>query len=259
MGSSNHLESEYAADAAFERLLLDSAKGDIVSQVAVRDAWAKFALTTGTMAAVVAPGLLPHGAWRAGVRWLVAGAIGGGTITAAWMHHQSAAKQEPAPVAVVTTPREQVVVRPEATIDHMVEAPMASSPMVNHSRPGPARVPRIAAPVERVELESVAPSVPPTAPPPAIAPPSTLAAEVLALDELRAAATAKDFARAVAGVDDYSRAFPRGQLAADADAIAIEALDARGDHDEAAKRAARFLLRYPKDPHAARMKLVVDR
>jgi outer membrane protein assembly factor BamD (BamD/ComL family) len=53
--------------------------------------------------------------------------------------------------------------------------------------------------------------------------------------------------------DQYRTDYPNGELAPEAEVVAIEALAARGDQPALAARAARFLARYPSDPHAARV------
>jgi hypothetical protein len=55
-------------------------------------------------------------------------------------------------------------------------------------------------------------------------------------------------------IDEYQYDFPAGELAADAEVVAIEALATKGDQEEVARRAARFLARYPNDPHGAEVK-----
>jgi hypothetical protein len=45
-----------------------------------------------------------------------------------------------------------------------------------------------------------------------------------------------------------------GELAADAEVIAIEALEADDDRPEMARRAWRFVQQHPDDPHAVRIK-----
>jgi hypothetical protein len=80
---------------------------------------------------------------------------------------------------------------------------------------------------------------------------STLAAEVAALDAARKAGSADETLRLV---DRYQYDFPAGELTADAEVVAMEALSAKGERDELALRAARFLARYPNDPHAAEVR-----
>ena len=54
--------------------------------------------------------------------------------------------------------------------------------------------------------------------------------------------------------DQYRSDYPNGELAPEAEVVAIEALAARADQPALAARAARFLARCPSDPHAARVK-----
>ncbi|MBN2196042.1 MAG: outer membrane protein assembly factor BamD [Polyangiaceae bacterium] len=84
--------------------------------------------------------------------------------------------------------------------------------------------------------------------------PSTLGAEVARLDEARTASRAGDHGEAIRIVEDYRREFPNGALAPDAEVVALEALAKLGERAEVARRAARFLARYPNDPHAGRAK-----
>jgi outer membrane protein assembly factor BamD (BamD/ComL family) len=86
-----------------------------------------------------------------------------------------------------------------------------------------------------------------------------LAAEVAALDAVRAAMTARDAHEALVLVETYHRNFPEGQLAPDAEMLAIEALETQGERAEMARRASRFLNQYPNDPHAPRVRLLADR
>jgi outer membrane protein assembly factor BamD (BamD/ComL family) len=79
---------------------------------------------------------------------------------------------------------------------------------------------------------------------------STLSAEVAALDAARAALAARAFDQALQLIDRYRDDFPTGELCADADVVAIEALFAKGDHPAALRQAARFLSQHPKDPHS---------
>ncbi|HWZ89226.1 MAG TPA: hypothetical protein VNW92_10260, partial [Polyangiaceae bacterium] len=88
---------------------------------------------------------------------------------------------------------------------------------------------------------------------------STLGAQVALLDASRTAIAAGAFGEALRLTEQYQRDFPAGELTPDAEVVALEALAARGDRDELAVRAARFLARYPADPHAARVKALAER
>lgn len=55
-------------------------------------------------------------------------------------------------------------------------------------------------------------------------------------------------------IERYHAEFPEGELAADAEAVAIEALAAEGEHGALAAAAQRFLARHRRGPHAARVR-----
>ncbi len=57
-------------------------------------------------------------------------------------------------------------------------------------------------------------------------------------------------------IASYNDDFPSGALAPDADVVALEAAAAKHDRPEVARRALRFLMRYPSDPHAARVEAI---
>jgi hypothetical protein len=83
---------------------------------------------------------------------------------------------------------------------------------------------------------------------------STLGAQVSLLDAARTALAAGAFTQTLALTDRYQREFPQGEPGPDAEVVALEALAAEGDGEALTERAARFLARYPTDPHAARVK-----
>jgi TolA-binding protein len=83
---------------------------------------------------------------------------------------------------------------------------------------------------------------------------STLAAEVARIDAARSANASGAYDEAVRLIERYHRDFPDGALAPDAEVVALEAIAAKRDGPETARRAALFLSRYPDDPQAARVK-----
>ena len=90
------------------------------------------------------------------------------------------------------------------------------------------------------------------------APPhSTLAAQVSLLDTARSALAAGAYAEALSLAERYRTEFPNGELAPEAEVVAIETLVERAERQPAALRAARFFARYPGDPHSARVKWLV--
>lgn len=250
--------TERALDAAFERRLLESARSDAPAEGASRAAWVRFAAVAGGTAlgagAEVGGSALVRAVRRAGARWFVVGAVSGSALTA-W---------------IVTSRAPVTVALPGAA----VSAPLTRAPEPRGSEPEVARA-RVAAAVTapgRVEVEISArhdeakparvatPKVRSIA---EIAPPirnaSTLAAEIEALDAVRTALARRDFDRAFELAERYPRAFPAGQLGADAAALGIEALAGQGNRVEAKRRAALFAERYPNDPHRARVAAIAER
>jgi TolA-binding protein len=143
------------------------------------------------------------------------------------------------------TPATVPIGTPEAT----PEEPAAA--VMHAKRPGPGRArppqdPPGARASSRDPVEVVATSS------------STLAAEVSRIDTARTANASGDYDEAMRVIERYHRDFPQGALAPDADVVALEAVAAKHDHDEIARRAALFLSRYPGDPHAARVKWLAE-
>jgi hypothetical protein len=83
---------------------------------------------------------------------------------------------------------------------------------------------------------------------------SALAAEVARLDTARTSNASGDYDGTIQLIERYHRDFPDGALAPDADVVALEAVAAKRDQAETARRAALFLSRYTGDPHAARVR-----
>ena len=229
------------ADAAFERALLDSAKVDRVSEAATREAWERFTRATGAVALVAGgaaalrarQGLVRKLSHGAALKWLVVGAIGGSALTALWTRG----------VSTPESPELRDLPSTASAVPSGFEETLAAAPP---AKEGPRASPQHAlAGTRRRSPSSAAQS--------ASHPDSTLPAEVRALDAARSAIANGAFREAVRLVDEYHRDFAHGQLTADADVLAIESLEAMGDHADAARRATEFLRRYPKDPHAGRI------
>jgi hypothetical protein len=263
-----------SADGAFERALLDSAKDDAVSEVATREAWERFARATGAVAVVGGSAAvlrarrgvaakLSHGA---ALKWLVIGAIGGSALTALWTRGIGTAEQSShssaesgrksekfVPPAAVTIPSRQPELRaPVSTASTALSGLEETTGAVALSRDGPGASPRHApAGANRRPPSSAGQGASP--------PDSTLPAEVRALDAVRFSIANGAFGEAARLVDEYHRDFVHGQLKADADVLAIESLEAMGNHADAARRATEFLRRYPKDPHAGRIGAIAGR
>jgi hypothetical protein len=241
MTSSEH---DYSADERFERLLIDSAQSDELPSN-VDAAWHKFG------AAVSGVSLLAAGAggalavqraqrWLA-AKWLVWGVLTGSALTA--LSLRSSHVNRAVPSAALSAS----VAVPSATSN----TPTAGIEIVTR-RLDPASTPAPKATPHSSRLR--APASHSKATPPAT---STLTAQVALLDAARTAAAAGAFAEALRLADRYRADFPSGELAPEAEVVAIEALVERGEKPRASERAARFLARYPGDPHTARVKWLV--
>jgi hypothetical protein len=236
-----------SADERFERLLIDSAQSDELPRN-VDAAWDKFgaALNGVSVLAAGAGGALAvrraqH--WLA-AKWLIWGALTGSALTALGLRasHDRHLLPSPAPSAsIALTP-----------VTSSTPAPRGE---VEVAPPEPAPLPRA---TPKVLLHSIRAQTPPShreaAPTQAS---STLTEQVALLDAARSAVLAGAFSEALRLADRYRAQFPNGELAPEAEVVAIEALTLRGQRQPALERAARFLARYPGDPHTARVKWLV--
>jgi TolA-binding protein len=137
---------------------------------------------------------------------------------------------------------------------------MQSAPLAATSAPTGARVvdePKVAPPspvteaaptVDVRDLPRVASAQPASsAPSPASARPSNsdLTAERSLLDVARTALGRGDFANALVSADAHQKRFPKGALAEEREALAVQALAGAGRRDEARARAERFAKSFP--------------
>ena len=243
-------------DQDFERALLASAQADEPTADAraemTAQAWARFSThavalgdslrgqtprrepATGGAPTQTATRRVAGGVhWR----WLLAGALGGGAVTAGLFALRPAVQ-----VTSLTVGSDEA--SPPVTKPAPALGASVSSPSRTGERPAARREKRQNPQAERASLEATAPA----------APPSNLAAEVAALDAARAAAASHQFDQALALISRYHYDFPAGELSADAEVIAIQALDAKNDRAEMTRRASRFVEQHPDDPHVARIK-----
>jgi hypothetical protein len=243
------------ADQEFERALLASARADeppADTRAEMTDqAWARFSAravavgdaSRGQASRTDRSGAGPaYGATRrpmGGVhwRWLLAGALGGGAVTAGLF-----ALRPPVQIVSLTVGGDESSA-PLTTAAPAIAAPVSSTARIEE-RPAARREKRQNPRTDRASVQGTV----------LVAPPSNLAAEVAALDAARAAAASRQFDRALSLIDHYHYDFPTGELAADAEVIAIEALEAKDDRAEMTRRASRFVDQHPDDPHAARIK-----
>jgi len=241
MSASDH---HYSADERFEQLLLESARSDELPSD-VDAAWHRFDAAlhgVSVLAAGVGGALAVRRAQRwLAAKWLIGGVLTGSALTALSLRasHEQHAAQRPAPSAAIAVPaasNSAVVAAIELEAQHQPAAP-----------------PEIAKPKPRSTRARTSPTQGEAAPPPG----STLAAQVSRLDAARSALAAGAFAEALSLAERYRAEFPNGELAPEAEVVAIEALVERAERQPALERAARFFARYPGDPHSARVKWLV--
>jgi TolA-binding protein len=221
---------EEMRDVRFERALLESGRGDELPEGGAAAAWSTFSTAAATLATAIPMGAdhegvrpppdLPAAGWGPALRWIAVGAIGGALGGAA------------------------------LTGLWLRRAPSAPRPAQTTTAASPPRAPT--PPTSSEPPAAVAQEAPPAGHP------SALAAEVRALDAARAALARGASDEALARIARYLSAFPRGELRADAEVVALEALATKGDRPALERRAARFLHRQPNDPHAARVRRLVE-
>jgi outer membrane protein assembly factor BamD (BamD/ComL family) len=68
----------------------------------------------------------------------------------------------------------------------------------------------------------------------------------------------KDPSAAFAALESLRRDHPRGLLVQERELLTIEALHAMGNEQAASSRAQDFLTRYPKSPHTAAVRRVLE-
>jgi hypothetical protein len=245
-------------DGEFERMLLRSAREDTPPGDG-RDAWLRFSGALGSIGAgpvtdgrpTAAVGRIGPGSARtAAMKWLLWGAIGGSAATAAVMLRVRA-HETGAPATVVV----QRPMAPTNVAGPPVTPAPATAPGVDATTIATTPVAALSARSRstgrdhahaRRDLTDQGSS------------PSTLAAEVSRIDAARMASAAGDYDEAVWLIGRYHRDFPDGALAPDADVVALEAVAAKRDRPETARRAALFLSRYPGDPHAVKVRRLAE-
>lgn len=87
--------------------------------------------------------------------------------------------------------------------------------------------------------------------------PSSLQAQVAALDRVRALLAERNTARALEELDAYDHAFPSSDLGEEATVLRIDAVIDDGDAPGAVALARRLLLKSPASPHAAHLRQVL--
>jgi hypothetical protein len=247
-------EPDERAQADFERSLFESARGDAPLPSATERAWRRFAADAALLAPVAAAPSAPRG-WFDGAaaraaKWTAIGAIGGGSLVAVWLSPPAPREPLLAPTSVALRPSSEVA--PAHIEAPALAEPAAATEPAPASEAAPASTPPAPGHGARPRKSSGA-SLSSRASQTSAAE-SLLAREVAALDAARTALAVGASASALRQIERYHRDFPQGELSADADVVAIEALAAEGERAATKRAARRFLRQYPRDPHVAHIR-----
>jgi hypothetical protein len=150
------------------------------------------------------------------------------------------------PTAVVVAPPHRPSSPPTLRV---VTAAAPSAPIVAPSEPSVVTAPSGSLGVVGAPITAGASPVTPTEDP--------LQREGQLLQSAGAAVDA-DPQAALAGLDQHEREFPRGQLAAERELLAVQALRNLGRNDEARARGEALIARFPRTPYASRTRHLLD-
>jgi hypothetical protein len=190
----------------------------------------------------------PVGAPVSWLRLAVAGAVafaiaGGGTFV--WALHARNARRLAAEAAQVEKIR-RVAAQVGGPLEHRVAIAE------------PARVPpAMAAPARPARRHLAEARVASPAPVEAVAPTDSLSREIPLIDAGRSDLAAAP-SRALAALETHRREFPRGQLAAEREFLAVQALLQMNRVADAKKRAGELATRFPTSSYAARASRLIE-
>ena len=223
---------EWPSEEALARTL--TAVGAGAAVVAVTGAAAGAGLSAGT----AAKGSAMIVSFGSVMKWLGVGALSG--VVVAGVAHGVTPK--PPPRAVVE--RAAPVAAPRA---HALEAARAREPKAELTPPlaDEARKPVVARAAPRALADPVLSNAP-------------LAAEVALVDRARASLASGSPARALEDLRDYETAFREPRLEPEVLYLRMEAELAAGNQAGARRVAAESLRRFPRSPHAARARQVLE-
>ncbi len=217
--------------SALERSLLEAGRSYTASASTRRRALTALgvaSLATSSTAAASSFSKAGLAKWAA-----VAALAGGGALAAAHFLAQPAPSVSAWPSAVVVSAHGG--------------APLVAPPLAD---PGAVPVPVVDE--SALPTESALPSAPVNAP--RAEPKAALAAELSALDSVRARLNAGQPKAALSSLDAYSRTFPRGRLGLEAEVLRIDALAKSGQTASARSRAEAFIKRHPDSVLASRVR-----
>lgn len=182
-------------------------------------------------------------------KWIAIGALGGLALASGGSAVSNWGRPQQAPIVVSPQPPSVVVV---AAPDVPRAVSLPAPPLVDAQNS--ALPPKPALPASPPRAANVASSAPaPLARP-------DLAREVRQIDGARARLAAGDAHGARALLDEYAAAVRTGTLDREAQLLRIDALWQGGEQVRSTALARQYLERFPKDPHAARLReLIGDR
>lgn len=246
MGDPERLLSVKSGADSLERELLGSVRHVGPPEGAKERAWRGIAgqLAAGTAVGATA-GSSAAAATKAGVGSLLPSAlsikaaavlVGGGLVLGVGYWALSSPDEAPAP------PR---AAAPERAPEDVPQAPVAPV-----AEPKALPEPPLDGPTE------VEPTRRPSGPKPTDT--DLLRAESALLTEARARLRSGDVAGATALLERLRAQFPNGMLRQEREVLAIDVLAARGNTQEAKRRAQAFVKQYPKSPHSAKLRRLLD-
>lgn len=167
---------------------------------------------------------------------------------------------EPAPVTVAPVTITPVTVSPvtaePARPRRVVVAPTHDTAARVDPTPEPAAV--VAQPAETSQPVETAPSIGGAITPRVVPPREDPLVYEAGMLQSASAVLASDPREALSRLDRHEQEFPRGQLAAEREFLAVDALRALGRTSEARARAEALVARFPASPYAARTRRLLD-
>jgi len=173
------------------------------------------------------------------VKLLAVGTVGVGTLGVA---QYVVSKPEPAPVTQ-TAPAKPAPAGDQARTQSAPEAKVPEAPPVEEAKAEP-----VAEPERRAPSASAAPKS---------SADTSIASEILMIDQARKSVAAGSGAGAIRALDDYRRQYPRGRFSEEATLIRIEALAQSGNRAGAKALAGRYRASHPNSPHLRRIESIV--
>lgn len=246
MGDPERLLSVKSGADSLERELLGSVRHVGPPEGAKERAWRGIAgqLAAGTAVGATA-GSSAAAATKAGVGSLLPSAlsikaaavlVGGGLVLGVGYWALSSPDEAPAPPHTAA---------PERAPEDVPQAPVAPV-----AEPKALPEPPLDGPTD------VEPTRRPSGPKPTDT--DLLRAESALLTEARARLRSGDVAGATALLERLRAQFPNGMLRQEREVLAIDVLAARGNTQEAKRRAQAFVKQYPKSPHSAKLRRLLD-